>query len=554
MTVIRTLQHLFNSYQIKPTTQSPLSSKARPSVQDNSSIDFRRARSQLQRLYAQLDKLADLMDVNTRFKLDLPDARSSSGVGLDLTHTAAALNSTEEINASPMSFSVFGPEWNDGSSAAITIGGEYDGTHGTGTLTFEVTRDGTHGVDDLRLRLEDPEGSRIKNINIRDQHPEDRQYSLDNGLYLTLGPGSLIDADITTIQVYDSVGAVVDPSRPLGGIRNSNPNLQFGLPAIANGSFQVNGENISVNTTDSINDVVNRINLSNAGVTAAFNTMTEQLDFLQNTLGASPTINLQNDTSNFLQATKLDGATVVAGIDPETIKSFANVGAFSGIQSGNIIINGEQIALDATNDSLTTAIDKINASAAGVIASFDPLTQEFVIQAQEGASGIEIDSNDTGFFAALNMLEGQVSAQGSSQGISRRRSYAIADAFKDAFTEINNLFDDSSFQDGATHSAGLRAPIESAFKAIFGDDDSSSIYGLRFDGSVEASSRGRLADLDRQTLTRNLQQNGDRVKQFLAGRDGNTGMIRDLLAATRIALSSVNQSLGISGSFVDTFA
>jgi len=40
----------------------------------------------------------------------------------------------------------------------------------------------------------------------------------------------------------------------------------------------------------------------------------------------------------------------------------------------------------------------------------------------------------------------------------------------------------------------------------------------------------------------------------LAGRDGNTGMIRDLLAATRIALSSVNQSLGISGSFVDTFA
>lgn len=554
MAVIQTLQNLFGSIRIKPVTQAPLSFRPQRPIQDNSSIDIRRARSQLLQLYKHLEKLADLTDVNTRFKLDLPDARSSSGLELDLTHTAAALNSTEEINASPMSFSTFGPEWDNGSSAAITLGGEYDGTQGSGTLTFEVRRDGTHGVDDLRIRFEDQQGRRIRNVNIRDHHAEDRQYNLNNGLYLTLGPGSLIDRDTTTFEVFDSVGAVVDPNKPLGGIRNSNPNLQFGLPSISNGSFQVNGENIGVATTDTINDVVNRINLSNAGVTADFNTTTERIDFLQDTLGSLPTIDLQNDTSNFLEAVKLDNATVASGIDPETIKSFADVGAFSGVASGNIIINGRQISIDTANDSLTTITDRINASSADVTASFDPQSQEFLIEADDATSTLDIDSNGTGFFAALNMTEGRVDPEAVSRGISRRRSYDIADQFAAAFDELNYLFSDKSFKDGGAHTSYFRTPLESAFKGVYGGEDAGSIFGVRYDGSAEARSRGRFADIDRRALTRNLQLRGDQVKQFLAGRNGNTGMIRDLLGATRLALSNVNQALGISGTFIDTYA
>lgn len=554
MTVIQSLQNLINSYQVKPSTQSPLSAGPQRQVLDNSLTDYRRAGFQLWQLYSSLEKLAELMDVKTRFKLDLPDAQSTSGLGLDLTHTAAELKSTEEINATPTSFSVFGPEWNDGSSAAITIGGVYDGTHGTGTLTFEVRREGIHGVDNLRIRLEDPQGNRIKNINIRRNDPEDRQYSLDNGLFLTLGPGSLIDRDTTTIQVFDSVGAVVDPGKPLGGIRNNNPNLQFGLPAIVDGSFQINGVSIGVNTTDSISQVINRINQSNAGVTAAFNDTTEQLDFLQNTLGAAPTIDLQNDTSNFLQAMKLDGATVVAGIDPETIKPFANVGAFSGVQSGDIIINGTLIAVDAANDSLTTMIDKINASPANVIASFDPASQRFMIEARDTATVLEIDSNGTGFFAALNMVEGKLDGEALSRGFSRQRSYDIADAFTDVFENINFLFNNGSFKDRAAHTTRFRAPLEAGLGALFGDDESGSIFGLGYDGSALARTRGRLIDLDRSTLTKNLQFGGEQVKSFLAGSGEDTGLIQDLLAATRLALSNVGKALGNSGTYIDIYA
>lgn len=554
MSVIQNLQNLFGSIRIKPVSQAPLSIRPQRPVQDNSAVDIRRARLQLLQLYKHLERLADLTDVNTRFKLDLPDARSSTGLGLDLTHTAATLSSTEEVNASPMSFSPFGPEWNSGSSAAVTLGGEYDGTQGSGTLSFEVEKVGVLGLGSVSIQFKDQQDQVINNFSILESHTEGHQYALDNGLYFTLGAGSLVNQDTTAFDVFNSIGAVVDPGKPLGGIRNSNPNLQFGLPAIANGSFQVNGASISVDTTDSINDVVSRINSSNAGVTASFNAASERIDFLQDSLGSIPTIDLQSDTSNFLEAVKLDAAAVLPGIDPETIKSFDNVGAFSGVVSGNILINGSQVSIDTATDSLASITAKINASPADVTATFNPQSQEFLIEADDASSTLEIDSNGTGFFAALNMTEGRVDPETVSRGISRRRSYDIADEFAAAFADLNSLFHDKSFRDGAAHTSYFRAPLEAAFKGVFGDRESGTVFGVRYDGSDDARRYGRLADIDRRALTRNLQRRGEDVKNFLAGRDGNAGMLRDLLGATRSALTNVNEVLGVSGTFVDTFA
>ena len=300
MPVIQSLQNLFGNARISPASGGISQIRAQLAVEQTASADYRNARSRLLRLHNALEKLADLVDVDTRFKLDLPDARSTAGIGLDLTHTAASLASFEEINDAAHSFSPFGPVWQDGSSALMTITGEYDGSNGSGDFGLEVRRAGTHGVNDLRVRFETPGGARIQNINIRDHHDPDREYSLGNGLFLTLGPGSLINRDFATLQLFENVGATVNPDMPLGGVRDNNPNLQYGLPAIADGSFALNGENIAVSTADSMNDVINRINQSDAGVTATFNTVTEQVEFQQDTLGATPTIDLQNDTSNFV--------------------------------------------------------------------------------------------------------------------------------------------------------------------------------------------------------------------------------------------------------------
>ncbi|MDH5620803.1 MAG: hypothetical protein OEY74_01870 [Gammaproteobacteria bacterium] len=551
MSVIQSLQNLVFTSRIGRSQPATQALKPFLAVDQTASNDFRRARDHLLNLYRSLETLAELSDVSTRFKLDLPDARSSTGLGLDLTSTAATLTSTEEINASPRSFSVFGPDWTAGSDALITIGGVYDGTQGSGTLSFEVRRDGTHGVDDLRLRIGNPSGN-VSNINIRANEAEDQQYSLNNGLYLTLGPGSLIDSDFTTIQVFDNVGAAVDPGKPLGGIRNNNPNLQFGSPSISDGAFLVNGQNISVSTSDSINNVIDRINASSAGVTATFNATTERMEFLQNSLGSVPTIELQGDTSNFLQATKLNAASVLAGIDPENAQAFGNVAAFASVQSGDIRINGQQIAIDTATDSLSTVIDKINLSAAGVTASFDTQTQQVLIEANESASILELDSNGTGLFAALNMPEGRVDPEAVSRGISRQRSYRIADAAAAAFLEISNLFRDASFVGRAANASGFRAPLETAIGALYGSNMSGDLFGLKFDSSVDARQSGDFATIDRRTLTRNLQLRGDSVQKVL-GRNGE-GLIQGLMRGALLALTNVNRELGISGTLVDTYA
>jgi len=552
MSGIKSLQSTFFAPQVKPQSATFAGLKPFSAVGSDSVSDLRSARDRLLRLYSQLEKLAELFDVNTRFKLDLADARSSSGLGLDMTHTAAFLNSYEEINAAPMSFSPFGPTWQGGSSAEMTISGAYDGSNGNGAFGLEVRRAGTHGVNDLRIRFQTPGGVPVQTINIRDDDDPDQQYSLGNGLFLQLGPGSLINRDFATLDLFDNVGAAVNPNLPLGGVRNNNPNFEYGMPSIVDGSFLVNGESISVSTTESLNQVIGRINQSAANVTAVFNPLTEAVEITQNTLGSAPTIDFQNDTSNFLTAAKIDNLNLVDGIDPETMQTLQDVAAFSTVQSGDILINGTLITIDAASDSLESVIGRINASPAGVDASFDTVTQEFLLEARDSTSQLDIDSNGTGLFAALNIAEGRVDSEAVGRGISRRRSYDIADSVTAVFAEISELFRDSTFRGRDQNTGFFRDPLESAFRKAFDGGSSEYRFGLRYDDSIEAGIRGDFATVERRDLTRDLQRRGDQVKQLFAGTGDDEGLVSDLLRATRQALAHANQSLGFSGTFLDT--
>lgn len=545
MSVIGSLQNLANLVRARNTSAATPGLKPYATVDIDARVEALRARSQLLRLYRSLESLADTSGVETRMIFGSASAQSTAGLSLDLTHTAAMLSSSDEINNAPMSFSPFGPDWDGASTAEITIGGEYDGDHGTGALTFEVRRAGTRGVDDLAIRVYDPNGDRIRNINIRASHALDRQYDLRNGLYLTLGNGDLINSDTATIQIRDNLGAVVNPDNPLGGIRNQNPNLQYGGPSVVDGQFSINGETISVSTTDTLNDVVTRINQSDAGVTAVFNTASESIDFVNNTLGTTGTIDLQGDTSNFLAATRLDNANFVAGIDPETQIELDQVAAFSSVSSGSIVINDVQISLDTATDSLDAVIERINASEAGVTASFDTASQQFMLETRGESGRLSVDGNETGLFAALNLLESSDYSAARGRGFSRGRSYRIADSFADVFGELNDIF---------RNSASASAPLASALRGVLGSSLQVEMFGLTFDDSADAVRRGDFASIDRRDLTASLQQRGDAVSSFLAERDGQSGLINGLLFATRQALSIANSTLNISSTFIDTYA
>ena len=79
------------------------------------------------------------------------------------------------------------------------------------------------------------------------------------------------------------------------------------------GAFTINGVSISFSaSSDSLNDVVNRINSSAAGVTAAYDVINNRLSLTNKTTGDLG-ISMADSTGNFLAATGLTSGTLSSG-------------------------------------------------------------------------------------------------------------------------------------------------------------------------------------------------------------------------------------------------
>ena len=127
--------------------------------------------------------------------------------GLSLTLGAGELvnNDTFEVSTAidATSYTPNNPGWT-GSSASPSIGGSYDGSDGTGDLTFRVLNGGIHGEDDLRIRIFAPDGSVVQTINIDDKDAIDEVYNLSNGLTFSLGEGELVRNETFTVSVDET--------------------------------------------------------------------------------------------------------------------------------------------------------------------------------------------------------------------------------------------------------------------------------------------------------------------------------------------------------------
>jgi flagellar hook-associated protein 2 len=101
-------------------------------------------------------------------------------------------------------------------------------------------------------------------------------------------------------------------SAPLGAFQPTAA-LSATRPALvpsfaASGSFTINGKTINYTSADTLNQVMQRINSANAGVTAAYDGRTDRMTLTSQATG-SASIALRDVTGNFLQATGLVDAT-----------------------------------------------------------------------------------------------------------------------------------------------------------------------------------------------------------------------------------------------------
>ncbi|MEL6178565.1 MAG: hypothetical protein AAFS10_06410, partial [Myxococcota bacterium] len=217
-------------------------------------------------------------------------------------------------------------------SSSVSSVGSGQAVRGGVTVAFEQAeneRAFQRGMQSL-IKLEDT----LKELRLALQVPsyngfgDSAPMSRDLGLTTTATASTL-----TSTEAINTMGPF-DPNVAF----NTSPGLEGGA-SVVDGSFDLNGTLIAVQASDTLNDVLDRINTSGAGVNATYDAGTESVTFTRQTTGANA-ITASSDTSGLLSALKLDSAITQLGEEADADKTLQEVAALSGISTGSATING----------------------------------------------------------------------------------------------------------------------------------------------------------------------------------------------------------------------
>jgi len=233
-------------------------------------------------------------------------------------------------------------------------------------------------------------------------------------------------ATAARINGASNMGNVLAPN---GAANTTVGGAAFSAPVTA-GTFTINGAQISIATTDTLQDVFDHIAAAtNNAVTASYDSTNDTI-----TLSSSSDIVLGSatDTSNFLQAAQLFNNNET-GTTTRTITSSLSLGHIQvtggmananlrtaiqddGAGNGAFTVNGVTINYNAGTDSIQNVLDRITNSTAGVTASYDSLNNRFLLTDKAtGDIGISIqDVAGKGNFAAATGLSGGALQRGKN--------------------------------------------------------------------------------------------------------------------------------------------
>jgi len=188
---------------------------------------------------------------------------------------------------------------------------------------------------------------------------------------------------------------------------------------ITAGTFFINGQEITIQETDTLQDVFDGISVATSGlVSASYDEIEDKVTLTSSSgeveLGGS------SDSSNFLAALKLEQVEVVsAGGGSTSVSSYSTLGivdlnssiASSGIgggspitESGTITINGVAISFDADSESMNALMNRVNESAANVTMSYDSAADQFrIVNNSTGALEMPVIDSDSGLMAELGL-------------------------------------------------------------------------------------------------------------------------------------------------------
>jgi flagellar hook-associated protein 2 len=180
------------------------------------------------------------------------------------------------------------------------------------------------------------------------------------------------------------------------------------------GTFTINGKQVTIESGDTLRQVFQKISDATGGeVTASYDAAADKI-----TLSSSNVINLgsSNDTSNFLEAARLyfnNSGTVTSSTRLGSIKlnsvlssaNFSTTISDGGSGNGEFKINGVSIQFNASTDTVSDVISRINNSSAGVFAYYDSNSDRFILTNKlTGDRGIALEDVTGNFLEATKLL------------------------------------------------------------------------------------------------------------------------------------------------------
>jgi flagellar hook-associated protein 2 len=214
-----------------------------------------------------------------------------------------------------------------------------------------------------------------------------------------------------------NVGAPLSTTSDVSGVTIGTMNV---ATPVTSGFFTVDGQQVTVSASDSLQDVLNRIGTVTSGaVTAQY---IPGNDTIQLSSTSAITLGAANDTSNFLSAMALYNNANPSSTAADTISSTNTLGsvnlnstiADSGLAqqitdvdssgNGTFSINGVPISFNVNTDTLGSIIDSINNSTAGVTATFNSSDSQFTLTNNTtGDTGISVSEGSGGLLQSMGL-------------------------------------------------------------------------------------------------------------------------------------------------------
>jgi flagellar hook-associated protein 2 len=390
----------------------------------------------------------------------------------------------------------------------------------------------------------------------------------------------------------DDAGAAISATSDVSGVTLATMNLSTPITA---GTFTVNGAQVSIDTTDSLQDVFDKISTATAGtVTASYDPLNDTISLNSSSeivLGAA------NDTSNFFATTKLfnNGSGSIASTSRLGIVNTAAALVNANLQQpitdvdsngdGSFVINGVSISFNVNNDSIQAILSRINQSGAGATASYDNISDKFVLTNNAtGDIGLSMSEASGGLLEAMglnstaSLVRGQnasVQIDGGSTLTSTTNTFDSSltgilglsvtatsagtqavtvssdtsdaqgkiQAFIDAYNTLQSYIDSQTLttstdttvttsllsgnRDVTDLASSLRNIVFNAVPGLTGTIQRLEGMGIDFDGTSS-----QLQIVDQSKLDLALQDNPDQVEALFNGTGGLVSQINDFITAT----------------------